>query len=180
MQNRPEHKNVCGKWPARTAPAPAGACPAPRLDGRVPPPRPLLRCRTGTLCVDPPEAGLLAGVVRRDQLQGDRIDAIALVCRGAVAFALEHMAKVGITRGAADFDPFHAQGAVVDVSDRPLGKRGPEGGPAAVRIELLDAGEQLGAASAALIDASGVCVPVLPGVGAVSYTHLTLPTICSV
>ena len=51
-----------------------------------------------------------------DELQGDGVDAVALVRGRAVALALEHVAQVRIAGGAAHLDPVHAQGPVVDVA----------------------------------------------------------------
>ena len=54
---------------------------------------------------------------------------------------------------------------VLDVADPVLGQRREEGRPAAVRLELLVASEQLGAARPAAVDALGLGVGVLTGEG---------------
>ena len=115
------------------------------------------------------DPGLVLLFLAGDELQRDGVDAEALVSGRSVALALEHVAQVRIAGGAADLDPLHAQGPVVDVADGALRQRGPEGRPAAVRIELLVAGEQLGAAGPALVHARRVGVPVLAGVRAARY-----------
>ena len=48
--------------------------------------------------------------------QADRVDAVAVAGRGAVAVG-EDVAEVGAAVGAADLDPLHAEGVVLDVLD---------------------------------------------------------------
>ena len=90
------------------------------------------------------ERPLARRVLPGDAPQADRVDAVALVGRGVVALALEEVPEVGAAGGAADLDPAHPQGPVLEVLDPVLGERGEERGPAAVAVELLVAAEQLG------------------------------------
>ena len=63
-------------------------------------------------------------------------------------------------------DAVHPESAVVDIPHRSLCQGCPKGGPAAVGIEFLVAGEQFGPARPALVDARSVGVPVLARVRA--------------
>src|SRR5215203_2126220 len=73
------------------------------------------------------------------------------------------MTKVRVAGGAADLDPLHEHGVVLDVADAVLGERGVERRPSAVRLELGLATEQLGAAGATSVDAFGLGIGVLAG-----------------
>ncbi len=112
-----------------------------------------------------------------DQLQRDRVDAVAQVRRGAVALALEHVPEVAVAGGAHDLDALHTHRVVGAFDDGLTGERGEERRPAAVRVELGVAAEQLRAARAALVDTGGLGVGVLAherALGAGLAQHLVL------
>src|SRR5690606_5466570 len=95
------------------------------------------------------------------QAHADRVHAVALVRRGVVALALEHVAQVRAAVGAEDLGAGPAQGVVRAVLHPVLGQRGVEGRPPAVALELRLAPEQLTAAGSAGVDALGLGVGVL-------------------
>src|SRR5699024_5257970 len=83
----------------------------------------------------------------------------------------------GRRAGAAHLDATHSQRGSPEQLDRLGGRRRPEGGPSAVRVELGGGGEQLRTAGAAGIGAGRPHLLVLPGAGALGASlaqHLVL------
>ena len=96
------------------------------------------------------------GVGAWARADADRVDAVALVGRGAVALALEHVPEVRAAAGAAHLDALHARCCGPRCTRRVVGQRGEERRPAAVASRTCRAAEQLGAAGPAAVDALGV------------------------
>ncbi len=71
------------------------------------------------------------------------------------------MPEVGITAGTADFDTQHTVAAVFAAGNRFFGKRLPVTGPARTGIELGFGTEQRRITADTMIDARGLCIPVL-------------------
>src|SRR5688572_9861004 len=96
----------------------------------------------------------------RIQLDRQAVDAVPGVLVGH-ALAPEHMAQVRVAPGAADLGAGHAHAPVLDLLH---GARDGvvEARPAAVRVELRTALEQLGAARPAVVDALGLGADVFP------------------
>src|SRR5689334_16670034 len=118
-------------------------------------------------CAPAPARGGAGGVGAsgglRVELDREAVDAVAGVLRRHV-LAAEHVAQVGVAVGAADLGAGHAVGEIVDLFDR--ARDGVvERRPAAVRVELVVARVEGGAARAALVHALGLGVDVLPGPG---------------
>lgn len=88
-----------------------------------------------------------------DEFQRDAIDAVALVGGGVEAFALEDVAEVAVALRAEHFGADHAAGEVVAGDHVLRFGRIVEGRPAAVAVEFLLRGEELGVAAAAVVGA---------------------------
>src|SRR3954452_8046408 len=119
--------------------------------------------------------GLL--LLGRDQRHRDRVDAVAQVGGGVVALAGENVPEVAVAVGAEHLDPAHEQAVVGPLDDPVRGQRGEERRPAAVRLELGLAAEELRAAGPAGVHADGLGVGVLAHerrLGAGLAQHLVL------
>ena len=113
------------------------------------------------------------GLVRRAPgVSADRVDAVALVGRACRSPRPRRRARGGEPQLAQRTSTrFMPERAVLDVLDRSLGQRRVERRPAAVRVELRVAAEQLGAAGPAAVDAP-VLVSVYSPVNARSVPAL--------
>src|SRR6478735_1643901 len=87
----------------------------------------------------------------RLQLNRDSVDAVPIVGRGAESLAGEHVPEVGTAGRTANLGPHRAEGAVFQQLHPVGSQRGVERRPSAVRIELVLAAEQLGAAAATAV-----------------------------